>query len=93
MTAAYPAGGTITAESSSGEHGGNNGSVYTGEQEESETKVVHEHRGVAETFFRLFEEYPQSRAFFGHLVSNKLCCITCFTDLDMINLAQLLEFW
>ena len=25
------------------------------------------HRGVAETFFRLFEEYPQSRIYFGHL--------------------------
>jgi hypothetical protein len=25
------------------------------------------HRGVAETFFRLFEEYPQSLAFFGYL--------------------------
>jgi len=30
------------------------------------------HRGVAETFFRLFEEYPQSRAFFGHLGSISL---------------------
>jgi hypothetical protein len=46
--------------------------VYTGEQEESNNKVVHEHRGVAETFFRLFEEYPQSRAFFGHLVNKKM---------------------
>ena len=31
-----------------------------------------QHRGVAEPFFRLFEEYPQSRTFFAHLGSASL---------------------
>ena len=59
-------GGTGT-ESSSGEHPAN-GDEERCSDGEGVTKSS-EHRGVAETFFRLFEEYPQSRAFFAHLVS------------------------
>ena len=58
-------GGTGT-ESSSGEHPAN-GDEERCSDGEGVTKSS-EHRGVAETFFRLFEEYPQSRAFFAHLV-------------------------
>ena len=59
-------GGTGT-ESSSGEHPAN-GDEERCSDGEGVTKSS-EHRGVAETFFRLFEEYPQSRAFFAHLVN------------------------
>ena len=58
--------GGTGAESSSGEHPA---SGSADEERGDDVTKTHEHRGVAETFFRLFEEYPQSRAFFAHLVS------------------------
>jgi hypothetical protein len=39
---------------------------------ETSTPTEPQHRGVAEPFFRLFEEYPQSRTFFVHLGSASL---------------------